>query len=182
MLGERERAAIALEAFGELVPISRAGGQGRVHRPAVVPSVLGRRAVVVKLYRQRPQDATALSEMVHWSGSLDSAHRAWLHSVAAWPVAVVSSSGVPVGIAMHDVRERFSVPFVMPSGRRDRVLLALEHLLGADDYLQQRGLDLALDTGMRARVAERVSGALSFLHRHGIVASDIAPSNLLLSA
>jgi serine/threonine protein kinase len=33
---------------------------------------------------------------------------------------------------------------------------------------------------MRTAVAERVSGALAFLHRHGIVASDIAPNNLLV--
>jgi len=81
---------------------------------------------------------------------------------------------------MHDVSGRFEVPFMMPSGRRERVLLSLEHLLGADDYLQLRGLGIRLDTTMRAAVAERISGALASLHRHGIVASDIAPNNLLV--
>jgi len=60
------------------------------------------------------------------------------------------------------------------------MLLSLEHLLGADDYLQLRGLGVRLDTSMRTAVAERVSAALAFLHRHGIVASDIAPNNLLV--
>jgi hypothetical protein len=73
------------------------------------------------------------------------------------------------------------VPFVMPSGRRDRVLLTLEHLLGPDGYLELRGLGIRLDTARRAQVAERVSAGLAFLHRHGIAASDIAPNNLLVA-
>jgi serine/threonine protein kinase len=68
----------------------------------------------------------------------------------------------------------------MPSGRRERVLLSLEHLLGSDGYLQLRGLPIRLDTFERAQVAERISAALAFLHRSGIVASDIAPNNLLI--
>jgi hypothetical protein len=103
-----------------------------------------------------------------------------LRRLTAWPLAVVTSGGSPVGIAMRDVRERFAVPFVMPSGRRDRVLLTLEHLLGADSYLQMRGLGVRLDTVTRTWVAGCVSAALAFLHRHAIVASDIAPNNLLV--
>ena len=82
---------------------------------------------------------------------------------------------------MRDVSGRFAAPFVMPSGRRERVLLTLEHLLGADDYLQMRGLGVRLDTFTRAEVAERICDALAFLHRHAIVASDIAPNNLLVA-
>ena len=81
---------------------------------------------------------------------------------------------------MHDVSGRFEVPFLMPSGRRERVLLSLEHLLGTDEYLQLRGLPIRLDTTARTEVAERISAALAFLHRSGIVASDIAPNNLLI--
>ena len=69
----------------------------------------------------------------------------------------------------------------MPSGRRERVLLTLEHLLGTDAYLQMRGLGVRLDTFTRAEVAERICDALAFLHRHAIVASDIAPNNLLVA-
>ena len=76
---------------------------------------------------------------------------------------------------MRDVSGRFAAPFVMPSGRRERVLLTLEHLLGADSFLQMRGLGVRLDTFTRAEVAERICDALAFLHRHAIVASDIAP-------
>ena len=82
---------------------------------------------------------------------------------------------------MRDVSARFSAPFVMPSGRRENVLLTLEHLLGADAYLQMRGLGVRLDTFTRAEVAERICDALAFLHRHAIVASDIAPNNLLVA-
>ncbi len=69
----------------------------------------------------------------------------------------------------------------MPSGRRESVLLTLEHLLGADDFLQMRGLGVRLDTFSRAEVAERICDALAFLHRHAIVASDIAPNNVLIA-
>lgn len=173
---------VLIDEFGELVPISRRGGQGRVYRPARVPIGLGRGPVVVKLYRRPPPAAGAeiLAAMVSWSRALEPDQRAQLQRLTAWPVRVVSAAGLPVGIVMQDVSGRFSVPFVMPSGRREHVLLALEHLLGSDTYLQLRGLDVALDTVTRAEVAERVSGALAFLHRHAVVASDIAPSNVLI--
>jgi hypothetical protein len=178
-----ERHALQLKAFGELQAISRLGGQGRVHRPARIPPELGTDPVVVKLYRRTPTVAAArvLAAMVAWSRSLEHAERIRLHQMTTWPLTVVSSGLMPVGIAMQDVSGRFAVPFVMPSGRRERVLLALEHLLGDDAYLQLRGLGIALDTLMRARVAERVSDALAYLHRHAIVVSDLAPSNLLLA-
>ncbi|MBV9049843.1 MAG: hypothetical protein JOY58_16325, partial [Solirubrobacterales bacterium] len=118
--------AIGLEAFGELAPISRLGGQGRVHRPAYTPQALGSGPIVVKLYRRSPPPAAAhvLAEMVAWTRSLDDAQRARLAHLAAWPLAVVTAGVQPVGIAMRDVSERFAVPFVMPSGRREHVLLA----------------------------------------------------------
>ncbi len=177
-----ERHAVQVKAFGELAPISRLGGQGRVHRPTQMPVELGGGPVVVKLYRRAVPVATArvLVDMVGWSRSLAPEERLRLHRLAAWPLAVVNSGLMPVGIAMPDVAGRFAAPFVMPSGRREGVLLALEHLLGPDDYLQMRGLDVRLDTVTRARVAERISEALGYLHRHAIVVSDVAPSNLLV--
>ena len=178
-----ERNALQVDAFGELEPVSRPGGQGRVYRPALAPSELGPEPIVVKLYRRPPSMAAAhvLGEMVAWSGSLEVQERARLRQVAAWPLAVVYSGPMPVGIALEDVSGRFAAPFVMPSGRRERVLMALEHLLGDDSYLELRGLGVRLDADMRARVAERICEALGYLHRQGIVASDIAPSNLLVS-
>jgi hypothetical protein len=174
---------LRLDAFGGLVAISRRGGQGRVFRPERVPPELGAGPVVVKLYRRAtpPAAADVLATMVDWRESLPSAEKARLQRVAAWPLSVVSADRQAVGVVMQDVTRRYSVPFVMPSGRRENVLLALEHLLGSDTYLQARGLDVHLDTVTRAQVAERVSAALAFLHRHAIVASDIAPSNLLVS-
>jgi hypothetical protein len=94
---------------------------------------------------------------------------------------VVHTGPRAVGIVMRDVTSRFAVPFVMPSRRRERVLLTLEHLLGGDGYLELRGLGVRLSTTRRAEVAERVSAALAFLHRQGIAATDIAPNNLLLA-
>jgi hypothetical protein len=178
-----ERNALQVDAFAELEPISRIGGQGRVYRPALAPSELGPEPIVVKLYRRAPSMAAArvLGEMVAWSGSLEVQQRARLRRVAAWPLAVVYSGSMPVGIALEDVSGRFAAPFVMPSGRRERVLMALEHLLGDDSYLELRGLGVRLDADMRARVGERICEALGCLHRQGIVASDIAPSNLLVS-
>lgn len=173
---------LQLEELGRLTPISRLGGQGRVHRPDRQPSTLGG-DVVVKLYRRPPPDPAAgvLTDMVMFRWELDPAERAQLDLVTAWPLALVTERGRPVGIVMHDASARFTVPFTMPSGRRESVLLSLEHLLGADSYLRARGLDVALDTTTRTLVAERVSCALGQLHRHAVVASDIAPSNLLVS-
>jgi len=178
-----ERHAVQLEAFGELEAVSRPGGQGRVYRPAAVPAELPPGPVVVKVYRRPPSAlaAAVLGEMVAWSRSLAADEFVRLHRLAAWPLMVVSSGLVPVGIALADLTGQFSVPFVMPSGRRERVLLALEHLLGEDTYLELRGLGVRLDTVMRARVAERICEALGHLHRHGIVVSDIAPSNLFVA-
>jgi hypothetical protein len=173
---------VRLEAFGELVPISRQGGQGRVFRPARTPPSLGAGEVVVKLYRRPPpaEAASVLVQMVAWERSLAPAQRARLRQVTGWPVAIVIDRRQLVGIVMRDVSPRFQVPFVMPSGRSERVLLALEHLLGTDSYLQMRGLGVRLNTATRALVAERISEALAFLHHHAIVASDIAPTNLLV--
>jgi hypothetical protein len=173
---------IPLDEFGELVPMGRPGGQGRVYRPARTPPVLTGDPVVVKLYRRAPSTAAAglLAEMIAWGLGLEVRQQARLHEVAAWPVALVTRAGTPAGIVMRDVSARFEVPFAMPSGRRQPVLLSLEHLLGSDDYLQLRGLGIRLDTRTRAAAAERIAGALAFLHRHGVVASDIAPNNLLV--
>jgi serine/threonine protein kinase len=174
--------AVRLEELGELVPVGRAGGQGRVYRPLRFPARLGTGSMVVKLYRRQPSGEAVgvLLQMIAWSRGLAAEERMQLHSMSAWPTALVWAAEGPVGIAMHDVSGRFEVPFLMPSGRRGRVLLSLEHLLGADEYLQQRGLPIRLDTVTRAEAAERISAALAFLHRSGIVASDIAPNNLLM--
>ena len=180
--GVRPR-AVRLEHLGELTAVSRAGGQGRVYRPQFVPASLGPAPVVVKCYRRAPPAGAGhvLAEMVAWGRLLPPDQQAWLHAITAWPLAVVYGAGRAAGIVMRDVSGRFAVPFVMPSGRRERVLLTLEHLLGGDGYLELRGLGIRLDTGLRAEVAERVSAGLAFLHRHGIAASDIAPNNLLVS-
>jgi hypothetical protein len=177
------RGAYALAEFGELEPISRFGGQGRVYRPSIVPAGIDDGRLVVKVYRRAPPAGAerVLAEMVAWGASLGPGQRIALHRVAAWPLAVVRARDVAAGIVMRDVSARFAAPFVMPSGRRERVLLTLEHLLGADDYLQMRGLGVRLDTFTRAEVAERICDALAFLHRHAIVASDIAPNNLLVA-
>lgn len=178
-----ERRAIALEEFGELAPVSRFGGQGRVYRPAVVPLGLGDGPIVVKLYRRAPPAGagSVLTEMVAWSHLLEPDVRVALDRLTAWPRAIVRAGSVAAGVVMRDVSGRFAAPFVMPSGRRERVLLTLEHLLGADSFLQMRGLGVRLDTFTRAEVAERICDALAFLHRHAIVASDIAPNNLLVA-
>ena len=173
---------VGLEEFGELVPVGRPGGQGRVYRPARIPSRLAGRPAVVKLYRHAPSTTAVdlLAAMIAWSLGLDARQHAQLHEVTAWPMAIITREGRPAGIVMRDVSGRFEVPFLMPSGREQRVLMSLEHLLGGDDYLQLRGLGVRLDTTTRAVVAERIAGALAFLHRHGVVASDIAPNNLLV--
>ncbi|MBV8733711.1 MAG: hypothetical protein JO321_12250 [Solirubrobacterales bacterium] len=173
---------VRLEQLGELVPLGRPGGQGRACRPTRFPAALATAPIVVKLYHRQPSDAAigALAAMIAWSQTLDQEQRAHLYGVAAWPLAIISGSQGPVGIAMYDVSGRFEVPFSMPSGRQHRVLLSLEHLLGRDDFLRLRGLPVRLDTTTRTQVAQQISGALAFLHRHGVVASDIAPNNLLI--
>ena len=180
---ERRPYGVRLEELGDLAPIGRPGGQGRVYRPVQAPAALGAAPLAVKIYRQAPAAATvqSLAEMVQWGSSLEADQRLSLHRVSAWPLAIITNAQAPVGIAMYDVSRRFEVPFVMPSGRRERVLLSLEHLLGSDGYLQLRGLGVRLDTAMRVQIAERISAALAFLHRHAIVASDIAPNNLLVA-
>ena len=137
----------------------------------------------MKIYRRAPPAGAGgvLTEMVAWSHLLEPDVRVALDRVTAWPRAIVHAGSVTAGIVMRDVSGRFSAPFVMPSGRRAHVLLTLEHLLGTDAYLQMRGLGVRLDTFTRAEVAERICDALAFLHRHAIVASDIAPNNLLVA-
>jgi len=178
-----ERFFMRSENFGELSPIGRPGGQGRVYRPSHVPTAFAGASLVVKLYRRPPPAGAvhAFVGMIAWSQSLAPDQRARLAHVAAWPLAILTAGRTPVGIVMHDVSGRFEVPFVMPSGRREQVLLSLEHLLGGDQYLQLRRLDVRLDTTTRTQVAADISRALAFLHRHGIVASDIAPNNLLVA-
>ena len=175
--------AVRLEDLGELAPVSRAGGQGRVYRPQLGPVSAGPGRVVVKLYRRAPAAGAAdvLADMVAWGRSLPREQQLSLHRIAAWPLAVVYAGRHAAGIVMRDVSSRFAVPFVMPSGRRERVLLTLEHMLGADGYLELRGLGVRLDTARRAEVAERISAGLAFLHRHGIAAGDIAPNNLVVA-
>ncbi len=173
---------VRLEELGELVAVGRAGGQGRVYRPLRFSAGLGAGPMVVKLYRRQPsvEAVGVLLQMIAWSRALASEQLTQLHWMSAWPTALVWAAEGPVGIAMRDVSARFEVPFLMPSGRWERVLLSLEHLLGGDEYLQLRGLPIRLDTLARTEVAERISAALAFLHRSGIVASDIAPNNLLI--
>ena len=182
-VGIEHRVAYALAEFGELTPVSRFGGQGRVYRPGVVPAGLDDRSLVVKVYRRAlPAGAeSVLASMVAWRRSVPAAERIALERVAAWPLAIVRAGQGRGRGRDRDVSARFAAPFVMPSGRRERVLLTLEHLLGADDYLQLRGLGVRLDTFTRAEVAERICDALAFLHRHAVVASDIAPNNLLVA-
>jgi hypothetical protein len=174
--------SLELDGLGLLTPVSRSGGQGRVYVPEHRPEALGS-AVVIKLYRSAPRRSAppVLAEMVRWSRWLAPEQRELLYHHAAWPLATITTGGALTGILMRDVRSRFEVPFLMPSGRTASVLLQLEHLLGPDGYLEQRGLPVALDTPMRAGVAERISGAFAFLHRHAIAVSDVSPSNLLIS-
>ncbi len=173
---------LPVDLFGQLVPVSRQGGQGRVYRPEYVPRMFGPSSVVVKLYREPPpaESARVLADMVSWSRRLELEQAARLQLLTAWPLTIVSAGPVAVGIAMRDVSSRFGVPFEMPSGRREDVLLSLEHLLGHDAYLKTRGLEVSLTTTMRVRIAERISAALAFLHRHAIAVSDISPNNLLV--
>lgn len=173
---------IELTALGELTPISRSGGQGRVYYPERQRRELAT-SIVVKLYRSRlpPSAMPVLTEMVAWGHGLTHDERWRLHRVAAWPLATVTTEGALTGIVMQDVRPRFELPFLMPSGRVAKVMLQLEHLLGPDDFLRQRGHEIVLDTYLRARVAERICAAFAFLHQHAIVVSDVSPSNLLIS-
>jgi hypothetical protein len=172
---------LAIERFGELVALGRPGGQGRVYRPAAIPAELTGLAPALKLYR-RPRNAAfgVLAAMIAWGHRLAPGERAALHGVAAWPLAILERGGELLGIAMRDLSPHFQVPFAMPSGRTAAVLLSLEHLLGPDEYLLARGLDVHLSTAMRVRVAERLATALALLHRHGIAAGDIAPTNVLV--
>src|SRR5690242_6594401 len=93
---------LPIESFGTLTPVARAGGQGRVHRPAVVPPGLGAGPVVVKLYHRPPPagGADVLAEMAAWGAAAEGAP---VHQVAAWPLATVSARGEVVGVAMRDV-------------------------------------------------------------------------------
>ncbi len=181
--------SVELDELGPLTAISRRGGQGRVYAPARVPTLkgvhpgrIGSRPVV-KLYHGPPPPGAggALEAMVQWSRRLAPSQRELLYRVSAWPLATITCAGALAGIAMQDVRGRFEVPFHMPSGRTAEVLLQLEHLLEPDAYLALRGQPVTVDTRMRARVAERISAAFAYLHRHAIVVSDVSPSNLLIS-
>ena len=174
-------ADVELGSLGELTPISRTGGQGRVYVPGRVPGPTST-PLVVKLYRRRPAGGAALTlaQMVAWGRSLPREERRRLYRTSPWPLATVGCGGELAGIVMEDLRDRFELPFVMPSGKVARVMLQLEHLLGPDDFLQQRGQPHRLDTRVRVAILERICGAFALLHRHAIVVSDVSPSNLLI--
>ncbi|HTU80253.1 MAG TPA: hypothetical protein VMF09_16000 [Solirubrobacteraceae bacterium] len=173
---------VELSRLGALTPVSRAGGQGRVYAPSEGPR-LSSVPLVVKLYRttRGPGCGARIGEMVAWGRGLAAEERRRLYRSCAWPLASVSSDGAFAGILMQDLRERFELPFVMPSGRVSPVMLALEHVLGPDDYLQQRGRPQRLDTRLRAAIAERIAAAFAFLHARDVVVSDVSPSNLLIA-
>ena len=88
--------------------------------------------------------------MVAWGHGLGPEERRQLHRVAAWPLATVTAKGELAGIVMQDVRDRFELPFLMPSGRVANVMLQLEHLLGPDDFLRRAASQIPLDTLTRA--------------------------------
>src|ERR1700759_3824367 len=97
--------AVRLEDLGELVAISRAGGQGRVYRPQLAPASLGPDPVVLKLYRRAPPPGAALvlSERVAWGRSPAPVA---LHAITAWPLAVVHAGPRAAGMLMRDVSGR----------------------------------------------------------------------------
>ena len=171
-------------AIGRCVRRARAdqrfGGQGRVYRPALVPSGLGRAR-----RRQALPPAALDGGGTFWARWSRGAGLSRFEERARSPGGGMAAGGrllgaMPVGIALEDVSGRFAVPFVMPSGRRERVLMALEHLLGDDSFLELRGLGVR-STRSRAEVAERICEALGSFTARGSSRATSRPNNLLVS-
>ena len=159
------------------------GGQGRVYRPQFVPASLGPGPLVVK--RLPPGAPTGRGKRAGRHGGVGpvcSPRDAWPHAIAAWPLAVIHAGPQAVGrIVMRDVSARFAVPFVMPSGRREHVLLTLEHLLGADWVPRAARARRPLGHGAPGAGGRANQRRPRPPAPPRIAASDIAPNNLLVA-
>lgn len=148
-----------------------AGGQGVVHFLAD-----GRTAF--KLYREPAKvDFNRLRRLVRLGQLLPAASSVSLTRLAAWPTQVLVENGVPVGVSMPLVAERFYMQIVDPQGRRVRRLQELQHL-NKDGFLSARG-QYAPTSSERLEVVGRLASTMSLLHELGVVMGDISMRNLL---
>jgi hypothetical protein len=175
---------IALEQLSLGGQVSKeGGGRAPIHQidPLVGRVVGWSGPLVAKLYREPlgPAALDAFAHRVSWALSLPPTSKTELYRVAAWPLMVVEDNGRLAGIVMPDQRPRFALPMRLPSGATQSVLMSLEHVLMGDEYLKRR-FGLRCDPRVRASIGERLATALSILHRHSIVASDISQANVLV--
>jgi hypothetical protein len=102
--------------------------------------------------------------------SLSHAQAERLISIAAWPCAVVETSGAPTGFVMPAVPQSFSV---------SSSTAEFQHLLDPPTVLASRDIDI--DDARRYSVLREVASALTFLHKHDVCVGDVSTNNLLFS-
>ncbi len=118
----------------------------------------------------------AMSALVEDSLTLEDAEL--LISLAAWPCAIVKTSGTPTGFVMPAIPDQFVLPITTVKGV-EHVPAEFQHLLNEPDFIAARGI--SLDTAQRCALLREVASALTFLHQHGICVGDLSPKNLLFS-
>jgi serine/threonine protein kinase len=160
------------------------GGQGTVHevRHTGIGTVGNRASVVCKEYREEllgQLNGEALHAMVARVNELTITEARWLSARAAWPSAVVTRDGRPVGFLMRSAPSEFTFEFKRLSARAGTAtrLATFDYLLNDDAYTTRIGLRLTEQQRVQrlAAVAELLSG----LHRLGIAVGDLSPKNLL---
>lgn len=162
------------------------GGQGTVYavRHTTIGGAGGRAAVVYKQYREEQLaalDGEALQSLVAMVNHLTDADARWLAAHAAWPSAVVTREGAPVGFLMRSVPSMytFSFPGLSPRTPARTKLTAFEFLLNGDDYTRRIGLGLGDE--QRTALLASVASVLAGLHRLGVAVGDLSPKNLLFA-
>jgi serine/threonine protein kinase len=167
------------DRLGTLTKIGQ-GGQGVVYQAPNAKTQFAS-SMVYKEYKTTsgaaPVDYTALAAMpalVEQSLTATQARR--LIALAAWPCALVQTSGLPTGFVMPAIPETFYTTLNTAKGT-NTTLAEIQHLLNHPTVLAARGI--TLDDTQRYQLLRDTATALTFLHSHGICVGDISPKNLL---
>ena len=166
--------------LGTLTKVGQ-GGQGVVYQAPNGRTKFSA-SIVYKEYRARTLaeiDFVALDAMSALvEDSLPSEDAERLISMAAWPCAIVETSGAPTGFVMPAIPDQFFLPISTVKGI-ERAPAEFQHLLNEPSFVAARGITLG--EGQRYELLLELASALAFFHQTGICIGDISPKNILFS-
>lgn len=161
-------------------PLDKDGGQGIVYAVdnARINATL---EVVYKEYHrtEQPPNWQVLRQLVDVRENLAPSKRKTLVSRTAWPLAIVTRHGGPVGVLMRKAPDDFW--FTLRSSRGSKRKLAqVKHLLNSDEAVRRKGVPPPSNEA-RYRLVRDVATTLALLHDAQVGAGDISAGNLLFS-